>query len=294
MTWSGGLAEWVEDGVAYISVAFTWCLPVAYQRACWLGAQGLKVRAGGPALFTPRGREQLAGVAELGGELPDAIARHNSQATVASRGCPVGCSFCIVPAMEGLEFTLLPDFPVRPILCDNNLSALPAEYQRHIIARYQAAGVQLLDANSGFEPRTFDEEVLRRWRVINRGPWRFAYDDMPEGVFVEPVMRMLRKAGIPPRRIQVYTLIGNEPVAECMTRIDQVVRWGGEPYAQPVMKLNALHRRPWVRFDWTESELRRVQRWCNYSRRAGVTYREYRAGANTARDAADQRQLALL
>ena len=39
---------------------------------------------------------------------------------------------------EGREFTLRPDFQVRPILCDNNLSALPAEYQKHIIDRYRA------------------------------------------------------------------------------------------------------------------------------------------------------------
>jgi hypothetical protein len=189
VTWSGGLAEWVEGGVAYLSVAFTWRLPDAYQRAVWYRAQGLEVRAGGPALFTRRARLYLGDVVKLGGEFPDAIARHNPAATIASRGCPVGCEFCIVPAMEGLSFTLLPDFPVRPVLCDNNLSALPAEYQRHIIDRYRAAGVPLLDANSGFEPRTFDEAVLARWRVINRGPWRFAYDKADEGAYVERVMR---------------------------------------------------------------------------------------------------------
>ena len=51
--------------------------------------------------------------AEVGGNLPDAIARHNPLATMASRGCPVGCWFCLVPAMEGRSFTLLQDFPVR-------------------------------------------------------------------------------------------------------------------------------------------------------------------------------------
>ena len=66
----------------------------------------------------------LADVAELGGDV-DALPHHNANATIASRGCPVGCSFCIVPKMEGREFTLLPDFTPRPILCDNNLSALP-------------------------------------------------------------------------------------------------------------------------------------------------------------------------
>jgi hypothetical protein len=190
---------------------------------------------------------------------------------------------------DGREtFTLLPDFPVRPILCDNNLSALPAEYQNHIVRRYIDKAIPLRDANSGFEPRTFDSEVFARWKPILKGPWRFAYDDSPEGIYVEPVMAMLRKAGVSPRRMQVSTLIGNEPFEECMTRIEQVVRWGGEPYAQPVMKLNALDRTPMVRFDWTERKLRRVQRWCNYARRAKVPWSDYDSSARTGRRPRDE------
>lgn len=203
----------------------------------------------------------MADVAEIGGDYPDAVARHNPMATFASRGCPVGCWFCIVPKMEGRAFTLLPDFEPRPVLCDNNLSALPADYQDHIVARYLDADMPLLDANSGFEPRTFTEDVYRRWKPINRGPWRFAYDDQAERSYVQSVMQML--AGEAPRRKQVYTLIGNEPRAACLDRIREVIAWGGEPYAQPYMKLNALDRKPHVRFDWTASELRRVQRWVN-------------------------------
>jgi hypothetical protein len=282
-----GLADWIDGDTAYLSVAFTWRLDDAYMRAVFYKAQGYRVRAGGPALFTRK--HVLADVAELGGDLPDAIRRHNPQATIASRGCPVGCWFCIVPAMEGRSFTELPDFPVRPILCDNNLSALSAEYQEYIVNRYEREGVPLLDANSGFEPRTFSDEVFARWRRINKGPWRFAYDDAPEGVYVEPVMAMLRKAGIPPRKIQVYTLIGNEPIADCMTRVEQVIRWGGEPYAQPVMKLNAAEKRPWVRFDWSANELRRVKRWVNrhYAVR-GIPYAQYNASAKTSRRSGEQ------
>lgn len=295
--WVDGLAEWEDDFTAYLSVAFTWRIQDAYARAVWHRALGRRVIAGGPALFLPQMRRILEEVAEVpikrilvndkprivGADLPDAVARHNPQATIASRGCPVGCSFCIVPAMEGLAFTLLPDFPVRPVLCDNNLSALSPEYQNHIVARYQAAEVPLLDANSGFEPRTFDDEVFARWRSINRGPWRFAYDDLPEREYVERVTRMLRRAGVGARRIQVYTLIGNEPFAACKQRVDEVIAWGGEPYAQPLMKLNALDKRPHVRHDWTERSLRRFARWCNYSRRAGVTWEEYNASAKTSR-----------
>jgi len=281
MAWTGGFAEWQEGDTAYLSIAFTWLLDQAYARALWYRALGCKVRAGGPALFLGQMQHELADVAELGGESPDAIARHNPLATVASRGCPVGCWFCIVPAMEGREFTLLPEFPVRPILCDNNLSALPEHYQRYIIERYQGAGVELLDANSGFEPRTFDEAVYERWRVINRGPWRFAYDDLDERDDVYRVMRMLELE--PAKRKRVYVLIGNEPFDACMGRIREVIEWGGEPHVQPYIKLNALERRPHVRFDWTEQRLRDVARWANGHVWRAAPFDEYDRSLNKGR-----------
>jgi hypothetical protein len=252
----------------------------AYQRANWYRALGYRVRAGGPGIFTRK--HYLADVAELGGDCPDAVARHNPAATFASRGCPVGCWFCIVPKMEGREFTLMPDFPVRPILCDNNLSALPADYQDHVVSRYKAAGVPLLDANSGFEPRTFDGEVYARWRGINRGPWRFAYDDQAERPYVERVMRMLRP--VPARKKRVYVLIGNEPMAACVERLKEVIAWGGEPHAQPYIKLNALQKKPHVRFDWTAASLRDTARWANRYLWKYCTLDEYRRGAKSSRD----------
>lgn len=180
MGWSYGLAEWQEEKTLYLSVAFTWRLDDAYARARFAKAQGLRVVAGGPALFLTQMKHKLADVAEIRAAYPDAIAHHNPDATIASRGCDHDCWFCIVPKMEGKTFTLIPDFPVRPVLCDNNLSALPVEYQEYIIRRYQEAGVSLTDANSGFEPMTFTPDVYERWKsLINEGggPWRFAYDE---------------------------------------------------------------------------------------------------------------------
>ena len=276
--WIGGLAEWTEDDTAYLSVAFTWKLDEAYSKAVFYRQQGFKVRAGGPGVFTRK--HYLADVAEIGGDYPDAVFHHNPVATFASRGCPVGCWFCIVPAMEGKEFSLIPDFPVRPVLCDNNLSALSVEYQDHIIERYQAAGVPLLDANSGFEPRTFDEAVYTRWKAINKGPWRFAYDDQGDGPHVERVMRMLK--GVNQRDKRVYVLIGNEPFDSCMERIQRVIDWGGDPHVQPLMKLNALHKTPWVKHDWTAQTLKDVARWCNAWVWKKCSFDEYRRSTKTA------------
>lgn len=285
--WSNGFAEWTEGETAYLSIAFTWRLPHAYSRASWYRAQGFKVIAGGPALFPMKVRRFLDGVAEWRKDYPDAVAKQNAMATFASRGCDVNCYWCIVPKMEGKTFTEFPDFKVRPVLCDNNLSGLPIEYQRFIVGRYQATGVPLLDANSGFAPAKFDDETYALWSPINRGPWRFAYDCTERRPHVERVMRLLRSKGVPPKRQRVYVLIGNEPKEACLTRIYEVLAWGGEPHVQPYMKLVTLVKRPDVRFDWTEQDLRDVARWANWRAwRKAPRFEDYRRSAHTARDLA--------
>lgn len=274
--WSEGLAHWRdgEQRVAFLSIAFTWRIPQARRLAEYYTSLGYRVKAGGPALF--KLHWMMKDVAEIeytydergniksgAGMCPDAVAHHNPFATKASEGCPVGCSFCIVTAMEGKEFTLLPEFEPRPILTDNNLSALPIDYQQYVVDRYRAAGVKLVDANSGFEPKTFDEECFLRWRGINKGPWRFGLDETFETADARRVIAMLRAHGVGARKIQVYVMIGHEPFAECMERIRQVIDMGGEPYVQPNMKLTAREKKPWVRHDWTPELLGRVQRWAN-------------------------------
>jgi len=258
MKWSGGFADWVDGDTAYLSVAFSWRLPDAYQRAIWYAEHGYRVRAGGPGVYA--NKKYLADVAEIGGDVK-ALTHHCADATIASRGCPVGCYFCIVPKMEGKQFTLLPDFTPRPVLCDNNLSALPVDYQEYIIDKYRRSGVPLLDANSGFEPMTFDEGTYSRWQTINRGPWRFAYDEEREGGDVYKTAMILRN--VPEYRKRVYVLIGNEPVESCLRRIMQVIEWGCQPHVQPLIALNALVKRPQIRHDWTERTLNDMARWAN-------------------------------
>lgn len=274
MAWSGGFAEWVDEGKreAYLSIAFTWLLNHAAQRALSYRMLGWRVIAGGPALFLAKMQHELVGLAEIGKDSPDVVARHNPEATIASRGCPGKgteeapdpCVHCIVPKMWGTKFTLLPDFPVRPVLCDDNLSALPVDYQDFIVRRYRESSVKLRDANSGFEPVTFTPEVYERWKpLVNAGggPWRFGYDEMGEREQVLRVMRMLKDE--PPKRKRPYVLIGNEPFASCMQRIQECLDHGCEPHVQWVMKLSAHDKEPWVRFDWTPRKLRDVARWAN-------------------------------
>ncbi len=298
MSWSDGLAHWrdEETRTAFLSIAFTWKINDAKRLADYYGSLGYRVRAGGIALSHEMFGREMEKVAEVewrtlpngrrsaDGVLPDAVNKHNPLATTASRGCPVGCWFCCVPAVEGLDFTLLPEFTPRPILTDNNLSALPTDYQQYIVDRYVGHGVRLLDANSGFEPKTFDGEVYERWAPINRGPWRFALDETGELEDASRAIQHLRQRGVSSRRIQVYTMIGHEPFAQCMERIERVIALGGEPYAQPVMKLNAREKKPWVRHDWTPRLLGQVQRWVNRRIWRKTPFAEYDVNARSRRE----------
>jgi hypothetical protein len=288
MGWSGGMAEWIDGDTAFISVVFSWRLPDAYQRAIWYRGQGYKVRAGGPGMFAPNLRNYMADVAQLSGDA-DALIHHNRDATIASRGCPVGCYFCIVPKMEGTEFTLLPDFEPRPILCDNNLSALPVEYQDYIIEKYKKYDVPLLDANSGFEPKTFDEGTHRRWKAINKGAWRFAYDETKEGDDVRKVAEILKDEPASSKR--VYVLIGNEPFDECYRRVLQVIEWGCEPHVQPLIALNSLQKRPIVRHDWTAEKLTHLARWANRWLWRSVPFAEYKTNPGKVAQSLQQMEL---
>lgn len=270
MSWSNGLAEWTEGNTAFLSVAFSWKLPEAFMKAIWYRENGYYVRAGGPGIYARK--SYLDNVADTSGEVL-ALTKHNPNATIASRGCPVGCSFCIVPKMEGKNFTLIPEFIPRPILCDNNLSALPVDYQQYIITKYIGTRTQLLDANSGFEPSTFDEDTYTRWSAINHGPWRFAYDTISEGDDVYRMTKILKDE--PGNKKRVYVLVGNEPFEECYARIIRVIQWGCEPHVQPMIALNSLTRKPIVRFDWTEQKLRDLARWANRWIWRTVPFEEY-------------------
>jgi len=196
----------------------------------------------------------------------------------AARGCPVGCHFCGVPELEGSKYTLDWDFQPTPILCDNNLTDEPVEFQEHIIQRYQQSGVPLLDANSGFEPKNFTEETYQRWKPLLRGPWRFGYDYLPERSAAKRVLGILQNE--PSKKKRVYVMIGNEPFDACLQRANEVIEWGGEPYCQPFLAKTALDRKDFViKYDWTPEKLTHFTRYFNRFLWKYTPLNEYRCGS---------------
>jgi hypothetical protein len=80
-------------------------------------------------------------------------------------------------------------------------------------------------------------------------------------------------------------MIGHEPFDVCMERIQKVIESGGEPYAQPFLKLNALIKEPAVRHDWTPLKLKQVQRWVNRRIWRVAPFADYDASIKTSRAA---------
>lgn len=265
-----------EPDLVCLSVIFSWHAPTAREVA--LRYADREVWCGGPGMFAlwHWWQRETGGTVTRGIDARFEHQRGDYRMTFASRGCPVNCSFCIVPRLEGVTFTLNWDFQPAPVLCDNNLSALPAEFQEHILRRYRETGTHLADCNSGFEPRAFTEETYERWRAIYRGAWRFAFDVMGERADVERMMGILR--AVPARRKRVYVLVGNEPFAACYERAEQVIAWGGEPHCQFVLPLNWLGDPATLepKHGWTYQRGRDFCRYYNTRGWRSYPLREYR------------------
>ena len=50
-TWSGGIAEWIEKDIAYISAVFSWNAQKAFMRCCYYKQLGYHIRVGGQVVY---------------------------------------------------------------------------------------------------------------------------------------------------------------------------------------------------------------------------------------------------
>lgn len=252
------------------SVVFSWRLPLLVQEVRAAQNLGGEVWIGGPAVtFHPRNWAYV--LDETGIEphfgLDDRFDREQTDSPMVyfSRGCPAytpACGNCPVPRLEGTSFRYYPDSRPARMLMDNNLSALPCDYQQHIVQRYQQdwKGGKV-DANSGFEPHSFTEETLEIWRDFPLECWRFGYDDLTEREQSLAMMELLRSSGFKGRRVRVYCLIGNEPIRDCHKRLTEIIDNGCEPRPQRLRPLDWRGGPLPTRHDWDEPTLIAFQRY---------------------------------
>lgn len=141
------------------------------------------------------------------------------------RGCRLACGFCVVPKKEGRprsvstinEIWRGKGHPKNIVLLDNDFFGQPKEQWRYHILSIQKGGFKVC-FNQGLNIRLIDEEACAALATIPYYDDQFkvrrlytAWDNLrDEGIFFKGV-DMLEKAGIPPRHLMVYMLVGYDP-----------------------------------------------------------------------------------
>lgn len=253
------------------SAVFTWDLP-ALAEAVKSAPKGVETWIGGPAASSmPGWVEAQTGIQPVVGPDPRFERQPGEYKWCrTTRGCPVGCYFCIVPKIDGTTMLEYDDFDPAPVVVDDNILRSSWHHQKLVVAKLAESGFNSIDFNSGFEPLYLEQKHIDLYGRLPLKYWRVAFDELKEAKEVEQAIKLLRANGIPSKKIFCYVLAGNEPVADCLWRAQKVVEWGGEPRIQMMKPLNWLLPRQevWInpKYDWTvELSVNFPRYWYSYA-----------------------------
>jgi hypothetical protein len=274
MNWNKSIVHWRDDDRVYVSVVFTWHLPLAYKLCAWNTQAGLRVHAGGPAVdLMPRYLDDVA--EDIGGQMsPGPLSRHNPDATFTTRGCIRNCSFCAVPKIEG-DFRELKDWIPAPIICDNNLLASSQKHFDTVIDRLK--GFKGVDFNQGLDARLLNIHHIERLQELWLPTLRFAWDNTKDEAVVMDTIGKVLKAGFAKRRVHCYVLFGfNDTPEDALYRAETLKALGIKPFLQRYQPLDTLVKDSHIGKGWTEAEMHRFQHyWCRQNWFSKIPYAEF-------------------
>jgi hypothetical protein len=201
------------------------------------------------------------------------------------RGCRLNCGFCVVPKKEGRPRSVnsIADIwrgeghPKKVCLLDNDFFGQPREAWRARIKEIQDGGFRVC-FNQGLNVRLLDPEACAALASIEYRDDQFqrrrlytAWDNLKdEGIFFKGV-DMLELAGIPPRHLMVYMLVGYDPTEtweRMFYRFNAMVARGVLPY-------------PMV-YDASRRDLKAFQRWVVTGLYRAVPWDQYRGRIEVA------------
>ena len=199
-----------------------------------------------------------------------------------TRGCRLKCKFCVVPQKEGRPSNNLSvhelwrgdPYPKNLLLLDNDFFALP-EWKQHS-EDIRKGGFKVC-FSQGINIRLISEEAAESLSQINYRDTEFikkriytAWDNLKdENIFFRGIDR-LEKAGISPKNVMAYMLIGYDPTEtweRIHHRFDRMVARGVMPY-------------PMV-FDPSRRDLKDFQRWVIRGLYRFVPFNEYKPRKGT-------------
>lgn len=194
------------------------------------------------------------------------------------RGCRLKCKFCVVPTKEGKNRGLNPISAIwRGDPYPRNLNILDNDFFGQLDWRLRIAeiieGKFRICLQQGINVRLINEEAAAALATVQYRDTKFkerrlyiAWDNLKdEAVFFKGV-DILERAGIPPKQLRAYMLIGfdeNETWKRLWHRFNRLVERGIEPY-------------PMV-FDRSRKDLTKFQRWVVTGLYRAVPFSEYDA-----------------
>jgi hypothetical protein len=164
------------------------------------------------------------------------------------RGCRLRCPFCVVPRKEGAvrhEQTVAQlwrgeDHPRELVVLDNDFFGNPAWRER--IDEVRAGGFKI-SFNQGINARALDEETAAAIASVDYrdGSMRerriyTAWDNRKDEARLFRGLRLLADAGVKPRHMMVYVLIGywaGETHEDRDERRRKLREFGARPYPMP-------------------------------------------------------------
>jgi len=195
------------------------------------------------------------------------------------RGCRLSCPFCVVPRKEGKPRPVhtIGDIwrgephPRKIILLDNDFFGQPREHWQDRV-RELCAGNFKVSVSQGINSRKVDDESAQALASLEYRDNEFkerilytAWDNLGDERIFKRGVDILRHAGVPPKHLRVYMLIGyakGETWEQIHHRFNELVALGCEPYP--------------MAYDSTRKDLKAFQRWAITGLYRAVPWNQYR------------------
>jgi len=214
---------------------------------------------------------------EAEGLMPDwdLVPEWDGSIMFASRGCIRRCGFCSVPKLEGrpsalkysIRHLVYPGHTKsknccekkhhsRVILWDNNILGNPN--WKALFDELAELGL-ITDFNQGLDARLVSEDVATRISKMRMDVVRLAYDYHGIGPYVGKAIKLLREAGVSPRKIVVYTLFNySDNPEDLFERVRDLLNWGAVCYPMRFEPLTSLEKNRYVSPRWDREALEKV------------------------------------
>jgi len=175
-----------------------------------------------------------------------------------TRGCPRGCSFCIVGDKEGrrsVKVANLDEFwsgQKNIVLCDPNILAC-REWED--LLGQLAESKAWVDFNQGLDARLLSSQKIEALNRIKMKEIHFAWDNYGDGDIILPKLEMFAKMGKFKKMAHkaiVYVLCNYDTTIE--QDLERVYRLRDLGYWAYIMLYDKEH---------ADKDLLRLQRWCN-------------------------------